>query len=154
MISWLIAFFGELFVISEEWKFYKKKKKRRAYEKENNLPKKRMISPLTQAFVIVPIIIAVVAFMFHSFINPIRQQRDTKHTLLALSYLLHKDKTENGTYPDNIISISRRNPTFGDLTKDAWERAIIYHKTEAGQSYTLMSTGKDGIANTEDDIQL
>ncbi|AXG71389.1 hypothetical protein KORDIASMS9_03646 [Kordia sp. SMS9] len=152
MMSWLIAFFGELFIISEEWKFYKKKKNRRAYEKANKLPKKRMLSPLTEAFFVVPVIIVAVTFVFYSFVNPIRQTRDTNDNLSALIYLLSKDKSHHGIYPENIIELSRKNPLYGDLTKDGWEREVIYQQIENGQGFTLKSKGKDGVLDTKDDI--
>ncbi|MEM6718761.1 MAG: hypothetical protein AAF611_05590 [Bacteroidota bacterium] len=151
-MSWLIALIGEIFVISEEFKFYKKKKEQRAYEKANKLPKKRMLSPLTEAFVIVPMILIAVTFLFYSFINPVKQERDTRDTLRTMSYLLHLEKTQKGVYPKNIIELSRKNPTYGDLTKDAWEREIIYEATENGKDYLLLSKGKDGVLHTEDDI--
>jgi len=154
MISWIVAFFGEIFIIFEEWKFYKKKKEVRAYEKENKLPKKRMISPLTQAFIVVPIIVVGVSFLFYSFVQPFQQERDTKDTLLAISYLLHQEKEQNGLFPENIIELSRKNPIYGDLTIDSWEQEIVYQKTKSGEAYTLMSKGKDGILNTDDDISM
>lgn len=154
MMSWLIAFFGELFIISEEWKFYKKKKERRAYEKANKLPKKRMLSPLTEAFFVVPVIIIAVTFVFYSFVSPIQKVRETKETLYSTTYLLSQDKIHNGIYPAHISELSRKNPVYGDLTKDSWEREIIYQQQENGQTYMLLSKGKDGILHTEDDIEM
>lgn len=154
MISWIIAFFGEVFIISEEWKFYKKKKEIRAYEKENKLSKKRMFSPLTQAFAVVPIIIVAVSFLFYSFVKPAQQKRDTNDTLVSITYLLHQDKVQNGVYPEDIIELSRKNPIHGDLTIDGWEQEIIYQKIENGDAYTLVSKGKDGVLNTDDDISM
>lgn len=154
MIAWIIAFFGELFIISEEWKFYKKKKETRAYEKENKLPKKRMISPLTQAFVVVPIVVVAVSFLFYSFVKPVQQAHETKDTLRTATYLLQQAKAQNGAYPESIIELSRKNPIYGDLTIDGWKQAIIYKKTENGNAYTLISKGKDGILNTADDISM
>ncbi|WP_298520466.1 hypothetical protein [uncultured Kordia sp.] len=154
MISWIAAFLGEIFIISEELKFYKKKKEQRAYEKANKLPKKRMFSPLTQAFVIVPIIVFATSFLFYSFVKPVQQERDTKDTLRSLSYLLHQDKEHNGVYPENISELSRKNPIYGDMTIDSWQQGIMYQKTENGTSYTLVSIGKDGILNTADDITM
>ena len=154
MISWLVAFFGEVFIISEEWKFYKKKKERRAYEKENKLSKKRMFSPVTHAFAVVPIVIVAVSFLFYSFVKPAQQERDTKDTLLSITYLLHQDKVQNDVYPENIIELSRKNPIHGDLTIDAWKQEIIYQKAENGKAYLLTSKGKDGILDTVDDITM
>ena len=153
-MSWIAAFLGELFIISEEWKFYKKKKEQRAYEKANKLPKKRMFSPLTQAFVVVPIIIFAASFLFYSFVKPIQQERNTKDTLLSMSYLLHQDKVQYGVYPENINELSRKNPIYGDMTIDSWQREVIYQKTENGTAFVLISKGKDGVLNTDDDIKV
>jgi len=43
--------------------FWKRKRKRRKFEKENNLPKKKMINPLTLIIIILFIILLVLKFI-------------------------------------------------------------------------------------------
>lgn len=133
-------------------KFDKKKKAQRAYEKKHKLPKKRMNSPVVVvvAYMIAPIIILSSFLLIYSFIKPMRNTRNTKDTLRTIVYLLKLEKEHSQQYPETIDGIARRNPTYGDLTVDSWDNAIIFQKAENGKSFTLISIGKDGILATDD----
>ena len=78
----------------------------------------------------------------------------TKDTLQTITNLLKLEKEHAGQYPETIDGIIRRNPTQGDLSVDSWDNFIIYHKTENGENFELISKGKDGILATEDDISI
>ena len=131
MFTWL----AELFLIKEEYFSGKKAKAR-----------------VLSAYIIASLIILGIAFVFITFISPMKKQHDTKEKLLSISHLLVLEKEQTNTYPDEIGSIARRNPTYGDLTTDSWNNEIIYQKSENNQDFTLTSKGKDGVLGTEDDI--
>ncbi len=56
----MLDLIAELLSIIDNISFWRRKKKRRKFEKENNLPKKRMVNPLTQ--IIIGLIVLVVIF--------------------------------------------------------------------------------------------
>ena len=117
---------------------------------ESNEEKPKFI----KAFIIIPVVIIAVTFIFYAFISPMQKKHNTKDTLGAISYLLETEKEETHSYPTEIESLLRRNPTYGDLSIDSWGSPIIYSLDDTGTHYTLISTGKDLLLNTEDDIIL
>ncbi|OSY87936.1 hypothetical protein WH52_07790 [Tenacibaculum holothuriorum] len=56
----MLDLIGEVLVVINDILFWRRKKKRRKFEKENNLPKKRMVNPLAQ--IIIGLIVLIVIF--------------------------------------------------------------------------------------------
>ncbi len=151
MIGFLIEFFAEIGLEIQQLLFLKKRKERRAYERENNLPKKRMISPFMRTYIVVFIlslmIIAIVQFNVFSIFHNKNEQR-----LIELRELLLREKTFNGTYPNSLEEAIRNNPLHKHLLKDHWG-SPFYYKIINKNEYILKSLGKDKTLNTEDDIE-
>ena len=63
-------------------------------------------------------------------------------------------KLENGDYPDSLPQLMKENhPVFiVDITQFNFKNMPYYQYKHLGDHYTLFSVGKDGIANTKDDI--
>lgn len=62
----MLDFFGNILELINDILFWRRKKKRRKFEEENNLPKKRMINPLTQILIglfVVLIILKIITFI-------------------------------------------------------------------------------------------
>lgn len=107
-----------------------------------------------KAYIIAPLIVFGACVLFFSFISPMQKRHQTKDTMLSAIYLLKLEKEATGAFPNEIGALARRNPTHGNITLDSWNNEILYQKTENGESFTLRSKGKDGILDTEDDINL
>ena len=79
-----------------------------------------------------------------------------KQTLIKLSEvtsLLKHEKETSGHYPEYLETILRNNPLLNNIHKDSWGREFFYERHSSGESYVLVSLGKDGKLNTADDIK-
>ncbi|WP_430408673.1 hypothetical protein [Kordia sp.] len=105
-----------------------------------------------KAYIVAFVIIFIGVLVYISFISPMQKQHATHNKLRTISYYLLLEKERTNTFPDEILTIARRNLIDGDLTVDSWNNEILYQKTVNGEDYTLTSKGADGVLDTEDDI--
>jgi hypothetical protein len=149
----MLDLIGELLLWREDYKFSKSKKARRQFEKENNLPKKIMIHPVWKVAIILVISILllklVIGYVFFSDYG----LKQTSEKIVEINKILEKERTDIGNYPLELKTIIRNNPLRKDITTDYWGNEFFYRLTENGESYTLISNGKDGILKTKDDIK-
>ncbi|QHI35310.1 hypothetical protein IMCC3317_06560 [Kordia antarctica] len=149
MIGEWITDILELFL---DFSFWGNKKDTPAHEKKLYVSKKSKNSSVARVYIIGCIIILSAVLLFFFLLKPMQQVSDTKDTLQTITHLLKLEKEHANQYPETIDGIARRNPTLGDLSIDSWNNAIFYQKAENGESYTLISKGKDGVLHTDDDI--
>ena len=67
--------------------------------------------------------------------------------------LLKVEKKQFSTYPKQLNTIIRNNPLHRNLTLDIWGNTFSYNVTKDGADYNLVSKGRDGILNTDDDVE-
>jgi general secretion pathway protein G len=134
-------------------KHWFKVKKRRKFEKENNLPKKRMISPMNKIAIVFLIILT--AFLFLK-INSFKKQgkKITLNEMIKIRAILEAEKKQFGTYPTAIKDIIRNNPLRKNIALDYWKNEFIYLLSKDSLNYTLISLGKDRIQDTSDDLKV
>lgn len=143
----------EIILDIQQFFFRKKLKKRRAYEAANNLPKKRMISPYQRLGVLVVLLIIIIVFFKFSGVFSFEGRvKKSKQKIIKIQEFLEEEKTAFGTYPKKLGVIIRNNPLRKGILQDAWHNDFKYELLNNGESYRLFSIGKDGTANTEDDI--
>lgn len=65
------------------------------------------------------------------------------------SYYKQKNK-----FPDSLSVIISNNPMRKSWNKDGWNNPYHYSSSKNGTSFSLISSGKDGKFNTNDDIVL
>ena len=134
-------------------KHWFKVRKRRKFEKENKLPKKRMISPMNKIGIV--ILIISIPFLFLR-LNRIRNQNfaSTLDKIIEIKLLLESEKKQFDFYPKELKTIIRNNPLRKNITLDAWKNEFIYKISKDSLNYELISLGKDGKLNTSDDISV
>tara|TARA_R110002126_G_scaffold291479_2_gene453063 strand:- start:34116 stop:34571 length:456 start_codon:yes stop_codon:yes gene_type:complete len=144
-----IAFILELYLDIKHWF---KVKKRRRFEKENNLPKKRMMSPMNKIGIVILIIsIPVLILRLNRF-----QKKDfelTLHKIIEIKLLLEAEKKYSGFYPKELAAIIRNNPLRKNIILDGWKNEFSYTLSKDSLNYALISFGKDRKPSTSDDIQ-
>lgn len=149
----MLDLIGELLLWREDYKFSKEKKSRRQFEKENNLPKKIMIHPVWKLAIILVISILllklVIGYVFFSDYG----LKQTSEKIVEINKILEKERTDIGNSPLELKTIIRNNPLRKDITTDYWGNEFFYQLIENGETYTLISKGKDGILKTKDDIK-
>lgn len=143
---------GDLLFWREDYKFSKRKKARRAFEKENNLPKKLMLHPVWKLLGILFIFAFISRLVIGYFFFSDRGTKLTTQKLAEIELILENEKNAFGIYPEKLNVIIRNNPFRENLITDFWNNEFFYEQTENGYSYILISKGKDGILNTDDDI--
>ena len=149
----ILEFFGFILELIVDFQFYKDRKKRRQFEKENNLPKKIMIHPtikITFWSITVIIILGVLLSLYKYYFS---NDEKTSKKISQIESLIIENKKVNGYYPKNLEDIIRNNPLRKNITLDSWGNEFYYEVLENNNSFTLISKGKDGILNTEDDIK-
>ncbi|CAM1341320.1 type II secretion system protein GspG [Tenacibaculum amylolyticum] len=146
----LIADIAGTLLDVQQYFFKRKLKKRRKYEKENKLPRKRMVSPKDRFIVLWAITLVIVVILIRFFQND--KEAITKEKINEIKELLEKEKKVFGDYPEKLETIKRNNPLRIDLLHDGWGNVFNYELKEG--YYTLISYGKDGKLNTKDDIKL
>jgi hypothetical protein len=150
MFSSLIVDILELYSDIKHWF---RVKKRRKFEKENNLPRKRMISPMNKIGIV--ILIISLPFLFLR-LNRLRNQNfsSTFDKIIEIKIILEAEKKQFGFYPKELKDIIRNNPLRKKITLDAWKNEFVYTISKDSLNYKLVSLGKDGKLNTFDDIEV
>ena len=139
---------AELLILFESFKFWKKKKKRRQLEKNKNLPKKKMVHPTIWYLLIGIILIFCIKILFYS----TQEKSLTKNKIQEVEKILEKQKEHIGKYPLKLKDIVRNNPLRKNIIVDAWGNEFYYKQLNNGSHYELKSKGRDGILDTDDDI--
>jgi hypothetical protein len=91
------------------------------------------------------------------------KEHDNDFSLLAADDLdkivQHLDlyKLQHGVYPDSLQQLEKQDPTLNIMDpllgrNSAAHKFINYYYQRKGDSYTLFSSGIDGIPHTKDDI--
>ncbi|WP_025744103.1 type II secretion system protein GspG [Aquimarina pacifica] len=143
---------AELLLLFEEFKFWKKKKKVRKLEKEKGLPKKTLIHPVTK-FLIIGLILIFLFGIYLKIFNTSPNESRTTQKIIEVKKILEKQRKDLGKYPTKLEDIINNNPLRKDINLDAWGNEFYYKEIEGGLSYELKSKGKDGVLNTEDDLE-
>ncbi len=151
LIASLLELVAEIGLTIQEFFFRKKKKRRRAYEKANNLPIKRMISPNQRVYILLAVL-GFISFLIIIFFPSSSNKQITIKKLTEIKELLEKEKQVFGKYPNELRIIIRNNPLRENLLEDGWNNTFIYEIKENGAGYFLISCGNDEVFKTEDDI--
>jgi hypothetical protein len=148
-VSEIIA---EILEIYSDIKHWFKVRKRRKFEKENNLPKKRMISPMNKIWIAILVISIPLLFLRY---NRFKDQdfAITLNKIIEIKLLLEAEKKQFGFYPKELKNIIRNNPLRKKITTDSWKNEFVYTISKDSLNYTLISKGKDRKLNTSDDIK-
>jgi hypothetical protein len=143
----------DILEIYSDIKHWFKVRKRRRFEKKNNLPKKRMISPMNK--IGIAILIISIPIFFLRF-NRIRNKKFALNLdkIIEIKLLLEAEKKQFGFYPNQLKNIIRNNPLRKNITLDAWKSEFIYTLSKDSLNYTLISLGKDRKLNTSDDLKI
>ena len=148
----MLDIIGELLFWREDYKFAKRKKARRKFEKENNLPKKLLIHPVLKLLGIFIIFGLVTKSMVGYFFFTGLGEEKTAEKITEIKLILEKEKNSIGIYPEKLSTIIRNNPLRKNITSDYWRNEFFYERSDNGQTFILISKGRDGILKTEDDV--
>lgn len=55
-------------------------------------------------------------------------------------------------YHESIARLSQRNPIRKNWTTDAWDNPYVFSFNNDSKTFTLISTGRDRAAGTDDDV--
>ncbi len=76
---------------------------------------------------------------------------NTKNEMLEISNRLDNYYLQNNKYPSDYLRFVSSKPIWESWKRDSWKNKYKYFQTDS-TNYTLISSGKDGIFDTEDDI--
>ncbi len=110
-------------------------------------PKERLLIILGISVLVFLILIPITKSVFNN------HNRNTVDKIGRIKVLLEREKEFLGDYPVELKQIIRGNPINSDLTEDSWGNEFKYQFNKKGKSYLLVSSGKDGKFDTEDDIK-
>jgi len=150
-IANILILISEIILNIQEFFFRRKREKRREFERESNLPKKKMVSPSERLYSVLGISVIVMAVVI--IFSTKSGNTITTEKLVQIKELLRKEKEVIGKYPDQLETIKRGSPLYEGLLVDGWDNTFEYKATEGGNSYTLISLGADGKLNTDDDLK-
>ncbi|HUH29594.1 MAG TPA: type II secretion system protein GspG [Gelidibacter sp.] len=143
---------ADLLLIFENFKLRRKKRRQRKYERKLRSPKKRWFHRL-QKILLLGIIVGLTFYLvrFSAFLFG-NAENQTLKKLTEVASLLKHEKLTSGYYPQDLEVIVRKNPLLKNIHKDYWGREFFYERHDSGESYVLISLGRDGQLNTSDDI--
>lgn len=152
-MSQVLEFIGCILELVVDFQFWREKKKQRQFEKENNLPKKQMIHPLTKPIIYFILVITPVIIAFSLYQHYFTNTKNTIKKIAKVEALIINNKEADGYFPNKLEDIIRNNPLRKNITLDAWGNKFYYKVLENKNTFILISKGKDGVLNTEDDIK-
>lgn len=81
----------------------------------------------------------------------IQATEQSMETVRAALKIYH---TQNGNYPETGTWLADIQNTLNAPAEDAWGNQLAYRQTNSGGGFALYSDGPDGIADTDDDLEL
>lgn len=143
---------ADLLLIFENFRVRRKRRRQRKYERKLKSPKKRWFYRL-QKILLIGIIVVLTFYLvrFSTFLLG-NAEKQTHKRLTEVASLLKHEKLTSGYYPLDLKVIVRNNPLLKNIHKDYWGREFFYERHDSGESYVLISLGRDGRLNTSDDI--
>lgn len=144
---------AELFLLFEDFKFWLKRRKQRQFDRQHGLPKAKALYPSQRIYIIALLILLPLTLIMSSLLLSKNSKKQTEKKLSEVSSLLKHEKTSSGNYPEQLETIIRNNPLLKNVNKDYWDQEFFYERHASGESYVLISLGKDGKLSTEDDIK-
>ncbi len=116
------------------------------------------IRNLTVSIIIVLVIFPVLVYLlFTSFklggdalTSNVLNPQNTEKEMQEISIALEKYHNFYNSYPENYIEFVDQKPIRSHWSTDGWNNAYRYSKDSI--TYTLVSAGKDGVFDTEDDL--
>ncbi len=97
------------------------------------------------------LVIVSVTIISVLYVTDFLKEKRTQTTLNDISSEIETFKNRNNRLPENLEEVIAQKPLHASWKKDFWENPILY--TKQAVNYTLVSKGKDGILNTEDDLK-
>ncbi len=85
------------------------------------------------------------------------QRVTTAGDMRSISNMLDFHYIKKGRYPSeanfvNWLEEGTKENSFREVYNDNWGNSFIYTTTTRNKTFTLISTGKDGIINSDDDM--
>ncbi len=77
----------------------------------------------------------------------------TISTMLDYQYIRKGRYPSESQFPRWLLESSKEN-NVRNIVNDTWGNPFIYTTTKRNKSFTLISTGQDGIYNTDDDMSV
>jgi len=97
----------------------------------------------------------VVSNLMNKFNNA--KVQTTKIKINEVKSTINQYYTVVGDYPDNMQDLVNPpeglSPFFDKVPQDAWGKDLIYKPSSNGDSFDVMSLGKDGQRGTKDDLK-
>jgi hypothetical protein len=81
------------------------------------------------------------------------REKNTKSEMDVIRQAVLHHQQETGTYPASLESLIGNNPLRQEWRVDFWQRPYIFQQ-EGPNTFWLISSGKDKVAGTEDDIRI
>jgi len=113
-----------------------------------------MIHPLLKILGILLILIVLMKITIGFVMPNFFEVKNTKEKIFEINTILDNEKKAIGKYPKELEDIIRNNPLRKGINYDFWNNEFHYVQIENGMNYILKSKGRDGILNTEDDIEM
>ncbi|MEP1488210.1 MAG: hypothetical protein ABJK28_07260 [Algibacter sp.] len=126
----ILELIGDLLSFFTDLQFNKDRKKRRAFEKENNLPKKLMINPNHIALASFITLVVLFCFGYTFYQHIYSNKKNTIKELTKIDTILIETKTTLGSYPEKLTDIIRNNPLRKNIHLDLWGNAYHYKLTK------------------------
>jgi len=106
------------------------------------------------SFVFIGIFLFISVTFFSSYV-PWQKEKMTLDSLYTVRALLYFEKEGANEYPIDIECFRYQNQfDVKNVLTDSWGNTFHYGVLDNGKDYILFSKGKDGIAFTEDDINV
>lgn len=112
----------------------------------------KSLSVLIKTFFISSIVVLASIIFIYYFGQSYFKKRNTINDCKEISIALNQYKEINHKYPNTLSLIISSNPLRFGWLKDDWNNLYQYSSYNNGDSYSLLSAGKDGIYKTNDDI--
>lgn len=114
-----------------------------------------LIFGIVTAIIIIPLTFYMTAISFYKGGQYVKSEyfdaRNTKNEMLEISNRLDKYYINNNKYPTDYLKFVNSKPIWDSWKRDSWQNAYKYSQSDS-TNYTLTSSGKDGVFETEDDI--
>ncbi len=78
----------------------------------------------------------------------------TKQSMGTVRSALKLYFTQNGKYPESSSWLTDIQNSLNAPAEDAWGNPLVYQQMDNGAGFVLYSDGADGVAETDDDIEI
>ena len=154
MLNFILETLIEIGLIREDIKHNRKITKKEKEDGKKRSFQKHFLKPSVIVILSTFLIGITIIFSYTLYQRIYILPKKTQKEIREIADSIKNWKERYGSFPKDFETLISNHPMRQDWYYDAWDRPYIYETYNDSESFTIKSSGHNGIFNTKDDITM